>query len=231
MSEIVVPTTTEIKAYLFSRLRESGWYDKFRLYLNGESFEKVLQTLLNDYGLGYRIVPSLKLLFRAFECCPYEKMNVLIYTNELSPHLGKYNGIAFSQSITGRANNPLINMFAELKETNPKYAGSPNLERWAQQGILMVPSALSTLVDQKDAHIELWKPLFNQLFDIIKHDKPDCICAFVGEEVWGRADDLKNHITLKYVHPQKNFPEPYNSGMFSDINNALEAKGKTKITW
>lgn len=228
--EIVIPSVEQIKAKFVEQLRESGWYAPMRMFINSGEFTKIIEGLLSDFTLQFRIVPRLIDIFRAFVVSPLNKTKVVIYTSEFPEYLNAYDGIAFSRSRKKQANHTLQYMFDEI---SPTYKGKIDLTRWTEQGILMIPSALTTLVGKKDAHIELWKSWNNSLFDVFKHDLPkDTIYVFIGEEVYDRANSLdEGAIILKYPHPTCNFPERWGVNPFEDINNLLKQQGKEAIKW
>lgn len=222
------PSLEGLKSSVLATIQDTDWYPRLGLFLRGNEFDAILQEILHEYALGYRIGPPLKHVFRAFRECSYEKMKVFVYTDHISEYLLKYDGIAFSQSLTGRADNTLKQINRELKRTYADSKEKIDLSCWAQQGVLMLPHALTTIINQRNSHVKLWAPLFNYLWDIIQYDRRDVVVCLVGEGVWERGDNLEN-VVLKYDDPQKKFPEGWNSDIFLNINEKL--KDGEKINW
>ena len=57
----------EVKEKLCDSLKESGWANKLKTYLQGEEFDRVLEILLREAQDGKRFTPPLKYVFKALE--------------------------------------------------------------------------------------------------------------------------------------------------------------------
>lgn len=68
----------EIKIKLIEKLKPSGWAVKLKGFVQSSDFDKIFQTLYNLREDGKRFTPPLKLVFRAFEECPVDKLKVVI---------------------------------------------------------------------------------------------------------------------------------------------------------
>jgi uracil-DNA glycosylase len=232
MENVIIPTPKELRDLLLPQLKVGGWYDHVRLYINSSAFLKVLEVLINEIQDGYRVTPMFKHLFSAFANCPYDQTKVVIHTHMLPEYALHCDGMAFSRSLTKRPDTTLKYIFDELKRDNPKHKGVCNLKPWAEQGVLLLSSAFTTNIGIKNAHLELWKPLQNELFDIFKHNMQEVVFVFVGKEVWHRADNLHSGSTvILFGEPTANFPKPWNSNAFKVINETLTVKGKEIIKW
>ena len=230
---MIVPTSEELRNTLLEQFKATTWYTHMRLFLNSSSFTKIVDTLLADYNLGYRITPQLKYLFRSFQETAFESVKVVVFTEELSPYVLHADGVAYSNSLLGRTDNTLKDIYTELQATvDPKYKGMPDLTPWSRQGVLLITSALTTTIGNKDSHLDLWRPWNNTLFDVFKHDLPDVIYVLIGESVWEYEKKLnKNSVIMKFDTPSKKFPKPWGSNMFNLANSHLEAKNKSLINW
>jgi uracil DNA glycosylase len=68
----------EIKLKLVERLRPSGWADKLKGFVQSSDFDKILETLYKLREDGKRFTPPLKVVFKAFEECPVNKLKVVM---------------------------------------------------------------------------------------------------------------------------------------------------------
>lgn len=68
----------EIKQKLFTKLEASGWDRIFKSFIFSTEFDSILNTLYRLSQEDKRFTPTLKQLFRAFEECPYNKLQVVI---------------------------------------------------------------------------------------------------------------------------------------------------------
>ena len=67
----------EIKQKLFEKLEPSGWARVFKSFIFSSDFDYILTQLYNNTQEGKRFTPPLKQVFRAFEECPYGKLQVV----------------------------------------------------------------------------------------------------------------------------------------------------------
>ncbi len=117
---------------------------------------------------------------------------------------------------------------------------SPSLHRWANQGVLLLNTALTTLVGNPGVHIDLWEPFTKYVLRTISDDNPGTIFMLWG----GYAQDYEkfinektNHI-LKAPHPAAQF---YSGGKttfngcahFTKANKIIEENngGEYCIKW
>lgn len=230
--EIAVPTIIQLKEALLTPLRKSGWWSVLRMYLMSEQFDKVLQTLLDEIQLNFRVTPKFVDMFRAFLECPFEQTKVILYTEEISPYVGRYSGIAYDCSSNGRADNQLKAIHTELLATIPGSKPTVDLTAWTKQGVLLLTSELTTTIGQKNSHIELYRSWNNMIFDVFKHDLKDCIFVLIGGSTWFRAESLhKDSPVFKLDCPNVKFPANWQSDIFRKINNRLKQQGKEPILW
>ena len=59
----------EIQLKIYQKLKESGWGDKLKTFILSNDFDSILNTLLLEVQQDKRFTPTLKQVFRAFECC------------------------------------------------------------------------------------------------------------------------------------------------------------------
>ena len=196
---------TEIKCKLIEKLTPSGWATKLRGFIQSSDFDKILDELLKERDAGKRFTPPLKVAFRAFQECPEKDLKIIMIGQDPYPHFGVADGIAFSCGLTGKPQPSLKNMFEAVEET--VYQGypthqDPDLTRWANQGVLMLNSALTTQVDKVGTHYDIWKDFIAYVLDILSLTNSGLIFMLLG----AKAQELEsiigqNHYILKASHP------------------------------
>ncbi len=195
----------EIKAKLIDRLTPSGWANKLRGFIKSSDFDKILQKLYNEKQEGNRFTPPLKHVFSAFENCPVNNLKVIIIGQDPYPYLNVADGMAFSCSITDRTQPSLRFMFEEIDRTIndgvPK-EHNPNLTRWAEQGVLLLNSALTCQIDRVGSHYNIWKDFIAYTMDMLNFTDSGLIFILLG----AKAQELEaligpNHYVLKASHP------------------------------
>ena len=121
--------------------------------------------LTND---GKRFTPPLKDIFKAFEECPYDKLKIIIVSQDPYPSFGIADGIAFSCSKTNDIQPNLKFILEEINKTvydNQIISKDPDLKRWSNQGVLLLNTALTTTIGKSGQHYNIWKPFIAYLFD------------------------------------------------------------------
>jgi len=195
----------EIKLKLVERLKPSGWAYKLKGFVQSSDFDKILQTLYKLREDGKRFTPPLKQVFRAFEECPHDKLKVIIIGQDPYPHLGVADGLAFSCGNTDKAQPSLKNIFEAVEKTIhqewPTYQ-DPSLVRWANQGVLLLNSALTCQVDKVGSHYNVWKEFIAYIMDILNYTDSGLIFVLMGKQAQELESMIgEHHHIIKVSHP------------------------------
>lgn len=230
----------EIKEKLIKKFEGTGWDIKLRSFIKSDDFSKIISNLYDEKMEGKRFTPPLKYVFRAFEECPLDKLKVVIVGQDVYPHLGVADGIAFSCSLTGKAQPSLKNILKEVNKTvynEENVSEDVDLKRWANQGVLMLNTALTCQIDKVGSHYDIWKDFVAYIIDMLNLTNSGIIFILFG----AKAQELEsligdNHYVLKATHPAS---AVYNGGtwdcndVFNKANAIIEkCNGKEyKIQW
>jgi uracil-DNA glycosylase len=228
----------ELQEKLHARLGPSGWADKLRGFTLSKDFIEIIEYLINETEEGKRFVPSLKYLFRAFEECSYNDTRVVIIGQDPYPQIGVPDGLAFSCSLTQKAQPSLEYISKEINKTvypDREDYSIIDLLPWAKQGVLLLNSALTVLNRQPGTHYLLWRPFIVYFIDIMiwNQDKQDVVWVFMGNKAKEYMDIIPDNFhKLNCIHPAAaahNKAERWDSG---DIFNLINKKIKgDKIIW
>jgi uracil-DNA glycosylase len=230
----------EIKLKLVERLKPSGWANKLKGFIQSSDFDKILQTLYKLREEGKRFTPPLKQVFRAFEECPHDKLKVIIIGQDPYPHFGVADGLAFSCSNTGKPQPSLTKIFEAVEHTvyqdYPTHQ-DPNLTRWANQGVLLLNSALTCEIDKVGSHYNVWKEFIAYAMDILNFTDTGLIFVLMGKQ----AQELEgligeHHYIIKTTHPAyaSYTKQPWDcENMFNEINRIITGQNgpEFKINW
>lgn len=190
---------------LYEDLIPSGWARVLRSFMYSSDFKNILQTLAQESSLDRRFTPPLRDVFRAFKECPYEELKVVIVGQDPYPTIDVADGIAFSCSKTMKLQPSLKFMLSEVNRTvynGDPISNSPDLTRWANQGILMLNTALTTQINKVGMHYNIWKPLLNYLFDFLSNYNNGLVYIYMGKEASTWADSVNdNCYKLFCAHP------------------------------
>jgi len=114
----------EIKQKMFDKLEPSGWSRVFKSFIFSSDFDQILSKLWDLSQSDKRFTPPLKQVFRAFEECPYDKLQVVIVGQDPYPQLGVADGISFSCGNTGKLQprRCRVKKMVKARNTNVKYS-------------------------------------------------------------------------------------------------------------
>ena len=227
----------DVKQKLVSKLQPCGWGAKLRTFMLGEDMDVILDKLLKDALDNKRFTPKIKDIFNAFEECPFDTTRVVIIGQDPYPQLNVADGLAFSCSKKGKIEASLAYMHGSIKKTAvPGYIGSCDLKPWANQGVLLLNSAFTTVINKPGSHYLLWRPFLVQVLDTLVWERPNLIYVFLGKKAQEYADLIPdNNYKIMVSHPAsaayENQEEWDCEDMWNKINKYLEQDGGTKISW
>ena len=219
---------------LNNKLKDSNWDQMLSPYVNGLSFDHIMNTLIENVEQGRRFTPKFKNVFNGFYECPYNDLKVVIVGQDPYPQLGVADGIAFSCSVKGKAEKSLQYI---LKQTTGKtvYTSEEcDLRRWANQGVLLINTAFTCEVNKIGSHYGIWKSFTEHVFDNINRHNPDTIFILMGKKAEAWQTLLPNCKILKCSHPAS---AAYRGGewdsndVFDKANEILNTQDKACINW
>lgn len=183
------------------------------------------------------IYPEYHNTFKAFELCPLDKLKVVIIGQDCYHGPNQAIGVAFGVNITEKIPPSLRNILKEVKNDIGKYDTDINLYHWAEQGVLLLNSALTVAEKKPGSHMTEWEEFTNKLVKEISLHKTGIVFCLWGNHSKNKANLIENkdkHLILNATHPS---PLSANRGgwfgnkHFSIINNYLIQKYDVKIHW
>jgi len=226
----------EVKDKLYEKLKANGWGPQLVNFIMTSDFDDILSFLLREAQDGKRFTPKVKHLFKAFEVCPFDKVNVVIIGQDPYPQINVADGIAFSCSNFGKVEKSLDYMFKSIGKTTGSLNNDPDLSRWANQGVLLLNSALTTTIGKPGTHQLLWKPFMAYVLDYLVWNRPNLIYVFMGKKAQDFADLIPdNNYKIMVSHPASaaynEEPEWDCGDMWNKINKYLEQNERPRISW
>lgn len=191
-----------------------------------------------------KVFPKKENLFKCFELTPFEKMRVVLIG--MDPYINEINGECQAQGLCFSVpdNFPyppsLKNVFKELvSDIECEYPINGNLNKWGEQGVLLLNRSLSVLQGKSNSHKKIWTNFNLKLMEFIINNKDFCIFICWGNEAkkFLNIFDMqknKNHIVLEATHPS---PLSANRGgffgckHFSKTNQLLKKHSYEEIDW
>lgn len=150
---------------LWSKLIGEDWYSLFPEFWDSEYMTKVLTYLDQQYKRKI-IYPLQKDIFKAFKLCRVDNFKVLILGQDPYPD-GSATGLAFANDSEKLNYSPSLKKILRAIEINSynglKVVVDPTLESWADNGVLLLNTALTVEKGKVGSHTHIWKT-FTQSF-------------------------------------------------------------------
>ena len=191
---------------------------------------------LNLRGQDY--LPAPADVFKAFEATPFEKVKVVILGQDPYPTPGHAHGMAFSVKEDVTPIPPsLKNIFEELvKDIDCDVPKNGNLNKWAEQGVLLLNTALTVEPRNAGSHLDRgWHNLASEVVTELARQKPETVFMLWGKKAKSYSDFLprgyKNVLKTSHPSPLAAYRGFHGSKPFSKANKLLKASGQEEIDW
>ncbi|MGJ8684421.1 MAG: uracil-DNA glycosylase [Nonlabens sp.] len=218
------------------KIHES-WKNALQAQFESDYFKELSEFVKAEYQSQTCYPPASK-IFAAFDAAPLHQVKVVIIGQDPYHGAGQANGLCFSVA-DGIAHPPsLKNIFKELQsDLNITIPESGNLDRWAQQGVLLLNAVLTVRESDAGSHAKKgWERFTDAVIKTISDEREDVIFLLWGGFAKGKAKliDKKKHHILTSGHPS---PLSANRGYwfgnkhFSQVNELLMGMGKEVIEW
>ena len=132
---------------------EDSWKTHLQPEFDKDYFYKLTNFVREEYGKN-TIYPPGKLIFNAFNLCPFDKVKVVIIGQDPYHGPGQAHGLCFSVNDGVPFPPSLVNIFKEIKaDTGADAPPTGNLTRWAEQGVLLLNATLTVRAHQADSQM------------------------------------------------------------------------------
>lgn len=209
-------------------------------YLEAEFLKEYfvnLRHFLNSEYTKKTIFPPKKLVFEAFQACPFPQAKVVILGQD--PYHGERqaHGLCFSVQ-NGTAFPPsLLNIFKEIqKEFAHPIPESGDLRRWAEQGVFLLNSVLTVEKGRAGSHANRgWETFTSRVIEILSEEKSNLVFLLWGAYARKKGEliDRKKHLVLESAHPSPLSAHNgfFGNGHFRKANQYLSQNGISEIDW
>lgn len=216
------------------QLRRS-WYELLKDEFDKDYFKK-LQLFLDDEYKNYQVYPSQQNIFNALNHLPFDKIKVVIIGQDPYHEPGQAQGLAFSVPENVQIPPSLVNIFKEIEDDlNVKCLKNGNLERWANQGILLLNTVLTVRRGQANSHKDKgWKNLTRKIIQLVGHRQKPAVFMLWGAYAQSFAPLIApQHLVLKAPHPSplSAYRGFFGCKHFSKCNEFLRSHNEEPIDW
>ena len=195
---------------------EESWKAHLKPEFDKDYFRTLTDFVKSEYS-QYQIFPPGKLIFNAFNLCPFDKVKVVIIGQDPYHGPGQAHGLCFSVNDGVPFPPSLVNIFKEIKAdigsdaptTGNHQAGSHQNRGWET----FTDAAIRALAEEKE----------NLVF-ILWGSYAQKKGAFI---------DRNKHLVLTSAHPSplSAYNGFFGNKHFSRTNDYLKTHGKTEIAW
>ena len=216
---------------------EPSWKAHLAAEFEKPYFSQLTARVRQEYAGGTCYPPG-RLIFNAFDLCPFDSVKVVIIGQDPYHEPGQAHGLSFSVQ-QGVAFPPsLQNIFKEISlDLGTPMPQSGDLTRWARQGVLLLNATLTVRAHQANSHAMLgWREFTDAAIQALAREREHIVYMLWGGYARGKAYmiDRQRNLVLESVHPS---PLSANRGgwfgqhQFSRSNDYLASCGITPIVW
>ena len=214
----------------------SSWKHKLNEEFAKYYFSQLTDFIKSEYQAG-TIYPPGKEIFRAFDCCDFDQVKVVIIGQDPYHGPGQANGLCFSVRDGIRMPPSLVNIFKEIQQDLGKpIPASGDLERWARQGVLLLNATLTVRASSPGSHQNKgWESFTDAAIKKISDEKENVVFLLWGAYAQKKGEIINRtkHLVLMSAHPS---PFSADRGFFgckhfSKTNQYLKSKGLPEIEW
>jgi uracil-DNA glycosylase len=215
---------------------EPSWAEKLSDEFEKPYFEGLVNFVREEYD-KHKVYPPGKLIFNAFEKCPFPEVKVVILGQDPYHGPGQAHGLCFSVPDGIDFPQSLQNIFKEINsDLGIPVPGSGNLERWARQGVLLLNATLTVRARQAGSHQEKgWETFTDKVIHLLAEETDNLVFMLWGSYAQrkGQFIDTARHLVLQSVHPSplSAYRGFFGNHHFSQANKYLEEHGKQPVRW
>lgn len=216
---------------------EPGWQS-----ILGDEFDKdymrELKTFLKREKAARKVIyPTSADWFNAFNSTPFDQVKVVILGQDPYHGPGQAHGLCFSVRKGVPPPPSLVNVYKELhRDLGLPRPSHGCLQRWADQGVLLLNSTLTVEQQQAGSHQNRgWEPFTDCAIQALNQQREGLVFLLWGAYARkkGQFIDRGRHLVLTSVHPSplsahRGF---IGCGHFSQTNDWLASNGSKAIDW
>ena len=183
------------------------------------------------------VYPPGRLIFNAFNLCPYDKAKVVIIGQDPYHGPGQAHGLCFSVNDGVPYPPSLQNIFKEIHDdTGAALPATGNLTRWAEQGVLLLNATLTVRAHCAGSHQRQgWEEFTDAAIRALAEHRDHLVFILWGAyaQKKGAFIDRNRHLVLTSVHPSplSAYHGFFGNHHFSRANAYLQEHGETPICW
>ena len=202
-----------------------------------DTLEATLKSVASEYRQK-SILPEPTSVFNAFLSCSPEKLSVVLVGQDPYPQKGVATGLAFANDDS----TPIDKISPSLKvlfdaidryyDDLPCFKRTPSLKYLAEQGVLLLNTALTVREGCPGSHQGLWWKFTSEFLSSLSDSKKDTIFVLFGNHAQSFKQYVIKSPTFCFPHPSycarehKEMPD-----FINPVNAMLSQLNKQAIFW
>jgi uracil-DNA glycosylase len=213
-----------------------SWKEKLKIQFEQPYFNQLIDFVKEEYRTQ-TVYPPGKEIFRAFDCADFKDVKVVIIGQDPYHGMGQANGLCFSVRDGVTMPPSLKNIFKEIeKDLGKPFPKTGDLERWANQGVLLLNATLTVRGSSPGSHQKKgWEEFTDAVIKVISEEKSNVVFLLWGAyaQKKGEIIDRAKHLVLMSAHPSPFSADRgfFGNKHFSKTNAYLKSKGLKEIDW
>ncbi len=215
---------------------EDSWKQVLQPEFDKPYFDILTSFVRREYATKQCFPPG-KLIFNAFNSCPFDRVRVVIIGQDPYHDVGQAHGLCFSVN-EGIAIPPsLENIYKELhRDLGLPIPTSGNLQHWADQGVLLLNATLTVEAHHPGSHQNKgWEELTDAAIQALNTQRDHIVYMLWGSYAQrkGQFIDRRKNLVLTAPHPSplSAYRGFIGCGHFSAANDYLIKHGQKPIAW
>lgn len=215
---------------------EESWKEHLQQEFEKPYFRTLTDFVRKEYA-ARTVYPPAKLIFNAFDSCPFNKVKVVIVGQDPYHEPGQAHGLCFSVNDGVQIPPSLVNIYKEIEDDLGIPAPrSGDLTRWAKQGVLLLNATLTVQAHRAGSHQgKGWEEFTDVAIKRLAEERNHLVFILWGAYAQrkGASIDANRHLILKSPHPS---PLSAHRGFFgnkhfSKANDYLSAHNMEPVRW
>ena len=183
---------------------EESWKRELATEFEKQYFADLTDFVRNEYA-ATTVYPPAKLIFNAFDHCPFDKVKVVIIGQDPYHGAGQANGLCFSVNKGITMPPSLVNIFKEIAaDTGKPMPTDGDLTRWSDQGVLLLNATLTVRAGNAGSHQRRgWEEFTDAAIRILAEKRENLVFILWGSYAQrkGAFINRERHLVLTSPHP------------------------------
>ena len=216
---------------------EDSWKEKLIEEFKKDYMQSLSSFLRSEKSKNKIIFPPGNKIFNALNLTTFENVKAVILGQDPYHGYDQAHGLSFSVEKGIKSPPSLKNIFKELEsDLGIKQPDHGNLERWCDEGVLLLNSILTVEKSKPASHANVgWENFTDEILSSVNSLKKNVVFILWGKKAQekGRFISTENHFVIKSSHPS---PYSANNGFFgskpfSKTNTYLKENNIQEINW